>query len=196
MTTGETAIVLSPDRIIRWPLVVALGMPAALILCDAVFGPDFLYVVIGQPALLLLWCGAAIGALVAGVLSIHKRAWRRAALYFVLPAVVLIHALAPWSFIRFYDALGDRMHFQIMRPHYLAVVKSLPDIRQPKLAVFDWGGMSFASQGIVYDESDEITRPRQKQSPGWKARARNTELSCGYGATPMGGHFYFAQFPC
>jgi len=151
---------------------------------------------LGIPALLVFSALAALLAMFGMVESLRAHARRRALSFAILPAIVLANALAPFVFVRHCNFAGDTIHFEVMREHYQHVVDALPKTGQPKLVIFDWGGMVWASQGVVYDESDEVVLPPAKQSSGWRARAGKTELGCGYGATPMGGHFYLADFAC
>ena len=106
----------------------------------------------------------------------------------ILPVVLLIVAFDPVRFVRSCDYLGDVIHFIAMRSTYDRTIAALPADQRPRLAVFDWGGMSFASRGLVYDETDEVALPRGRQSHGWLAKASHTELSCeGYGVrAPLG----------
>ena len=85
-----------------------------------------------------------------------------------------------WGFIHFCTYAGDVMHFQVMRPFYASEIRATPPKGEPHLIVFNRGGMIWASRGYVYDESDEVTRAGSLRSFGWKARANNTDLSCGY----------------
>jgi len=83
----------------------------------------------------------------------------------------------------------------VARPYYDRAVASLPSTR-PRLIVFNWGGMAWASGGLVYDESNEVTLPAGRQSAAWKAKAANTELGCGYGIQSLWSHYYLASFAC
>jgi hypothetical protein len=188
----------STDRILLWPSIIALALPTALVLLRASpVGPNFLYVILGMPGLLLLWASVALLAVAGVIVSTRTQAWRKAVSYAVLPIAVLVAASQPWMFLDVCNSMGDALHFKIMRAHYLSVVKAMPETGEPKLVVFNWGGMVWASDGIVYDESDEVALPPGRQSPAWRARASHTELSCdGYFVSPLGDHFYLADFPC
>jgi hypothetical protein len=84
-----------------------------------------------------------------------------------------------------------------MRAHYRSAVAAMPATGEPKLVMFDWGGGIGASNGVVFDESDEVAWLPDRQSRAWQARARRTTLSCeGYSITPLGAHFCYAEFPC
>ena len=73
----------------------------------------------------------------------------------------------------------------------------LPADQGPRLVVFDWGGMVWASTGLVYDETDQVSLPPGRQSADWLARASHSELSCeGYGVQSLWDHYYLVSFPC
>jgi hypothetical protein len=82
------------------------------------------------------------------------------------------------------------------------MVRATPANGNERLVTINLGGMSWASRGFVYDESDEIIRQPSSQSDGWKARAQESELGCGYGAVRIPGpsaftqHWYQASFAC
>ncbi len=94
------------------------------------------------------------------------------------------------------------MHFLVKRPSYVEAIRATPPNGEPRLVVFNLGGMIWSSRGFVYDESDEVVREPSRQSSAWKARAQDSELGCGYGAQPMLGsfafsrHWYLASFAC
>jgi hypothetical protein len=186
-----------PHRVVRWPAIVALALPATLIVLRAPpLASGFLYFIV-MLALLVVASLAAVSALPFAVEAAWFGRWRRAASFAVLPVLALSAALLPWSFLRLLDEVGDTLHFQLARPYYQSVVAALPETGAPKLAVFDWGGVMIASHGVVYDESDEVALPPERQSRAWQARASRTTLSCeGYFVAPLGAHFYLGEFSC
>jgi len=82
------------------------------------------------------------------------------------------------------------------------MVRAMPPNGNARLMTINLGGMIWASRGFVYDESDEIMQEPSAKSAGWKARAQDSELGCGYGAIPIPGpsaftqHWYIASFGC
>jgi hypothetical protein len=188
----------APSRLLRWAAAIGLGVPIALIaLAASPLGPNFIYVLVGIPALLFLWVIAGLVALIVSIRSAIQKEWRRCVLATILPVVLLIVAFNPVRFVRSCDYLGDVIHFVAMRPYYDRAIAALPADQRPRLVVFDWGGMSFASRGLVYDETDQVALPRGRQSPDWLAKASHTELSCeGYGVRALWDHYYLADFPC
>jgi hypothetical protein len=193
----------SDESISLWPVWVAIGVPVLLIALESTpIAPDLAYVLLGVPALLLAWAAAAVWAAILAVHWLRRRVWRRAAITAVLPLVVAGVSLQPMTFIHFCNDAGDIVHFLAMRPSYLRTIRATPAHGEPRLLVFNLGGMIWASRGFVYDESDEVMREPSLQSPGWTARAQESELACGYQVQPFPGqfaftrHWYLASFPC
>jgi hypothetical protein len=186
-----------------WPLWVALGFPLLLIALEASpIAPNFFFVVMGVPTLLLVWSGLGVWALFITGQWLRNGSWLRAVTSAVLPLAVLFVGFHLSAFVRCCNNAGDVVHFLVVRPTYVEAVRATPPNGQPRLMVFNLGGMSWSSRGFVYDESDEVLREPSLQSSGWKDRSQNTELSCGYYAQPFPGHFaftqhwYLASFPC
>jgi hypothetical protein len=163
----------APSRLLRWAAAIGLGVPIALIAFAASpLGPNFIYVV--------------VGALIVSIRSAMQKQWGRCVLAAILPVVLLIVAFDPVRFVRVCDYAGDVIHFIAMKSSYDRTIAALPADQRPRLVVFDWGGMSFASRGLVYDETDQVALPRGRQSHDWLAKASHTELSCeGYGFEPF-----------
>jgi hypothetical protein len=186
-----------------WPIWVALGFPMLLIALEATpIAPNFAFVMLGVPGLLLAWGGLGLWAAVLTIRSLWEGAWRRALVCALLPAVVLGVGLSRNTFFRFCNNAGNTVHFYVSYPSYTRAVRAAPSNGEPKLITFNLGGMSWASQGFVYDESDQVLLEPSLQSPAWKTRAQRSELSCDYGAISMPGpsrfarHWYIASFPC
>jgi len=192
---AETA---AQARFPRWLVAIGLGVPVALILLAASpMGADFLYVMAGIPALLFVWAVGGVAALIISARSAMRKDWRRCVIASVLPIVLLVVALDPFGFVRTCNYIGDVLHFIIAKPYYDRQVAALPSDLRPRLVVFDWGGMVWASSGLIYDETDQVSLPRGRQSADWLAEASHTELSCGgYGVRPLWDHYYLASFPC
>ena len=147
----------------------------------------------GIPLLMSMWACLGIWALILTVQRMRRREWSLAVASAILPLVILCVGLRFWQFIQLCNDGGDVVHFIAERSSYLKKVPATPPNREPRLLVFNRGGMVWASRGYVYDESDEILREEPLRSAGWRARADGTELSCGYYARPFPGHFAFAQ---
>jgi hypothetical protein len=194
----NSAETTSPSRLAYWLVAIGLGVPLALIVFAASpLGADFFYVIIGIPALLFVWVAAGVAALAASVRAATRKDWRRCAIASLLPIVLLVVALDPIGFVRSCNHIGDVARFIVAKPYYDRQIAALPAGAGPHLAVFDWGGMTWASFGLVYDETDQIALPRGRQSADWLARASHSELSCeGYGVQPLWDHYYLVSFPC
>jgi len=189
---------IQSDPLKLWPSVVATAVPMGLVTIRATpLGSDFLYVVLGVPGILLFWILAAVTALVVAIRSASSRRWRVLLSSAVLPAVVLMAAAQPKASIRLVNLTGDLLHFQIVRARYSAEIARMPPAAEPRLVIFDWGGWAGISNGVVYDESDEVALPARQQSSAWKARAHSTELGCAaFAVHAIGRHFYLADFIC
>jgi hypothetical protein len=186
-----------------WPVCAAIGMPLLLIALNSTsIGTDFFFAMIGIPVLLGIWACLSIWALVISIRRIRRREWLPALASAVLPLVVLGSGMQFLGFIHFCNYGGDVMHFIASRSSYLEKIRAIPPDGKPRLLVFNRGGMLWASQGYVYDESDEVVHAEFLRSASWKARADQTELSCGYFAEPFPGnfsftkHWYIASFNC
>jgi hypothetical protein len=84
-----------------------------------------------------------------------------------------------------------------LKPYYDKQIAVLPASQKPRLVVFNWGGMVWASRGLVYDETDQVSLSPGSQSVDWLAQASHNELSCeGYNVQPLWAHYYLASFPC
>jgi hypothetical protein len=186
-----------------WPLWVAIGLPLLLVALDSTpLGPNFAFVMIGIPTLLVIWGALGLRSLILAVQHVLRREWSRFAVSAVLPSVVLFASVWHWQFLHFCNDSGDVGYFIAERSSYLEKIRATPPEGEPRLLVFNRGGMSWASRGYVYDESDEVLRDELLKSASWKARADGTELTCGYCAQPFPGHFsftrhwYLASFNC
>jgi hypothetical protein len=194
---------LPHERLQLWPVWIGIGFPLLLVGLEATpIATDFVFVMIGIPALLLAGAILAFWAAVLAVRCLSHRAWRRGLISAVLPLIALAAGTHPLAFIRFCNNSGDVIHFYVRRPVYMAAVNATPAGEQPRLLTFNLGGMIWASRGYVYDESDEVMKTPSMQTPAWKARASDSELGCGYGAVPIAGpsfltkHWYIASFAC
>jgi hypothetical protein len=186
-----------------WPLCAAIGLPVLLILFEASpLGLDFAFVMLGIPILLLVWAILGFWAGVVFIRQFGRVKWRQTLASATLPVSILFTILFFLSFIHFCNDAGDLLHFAFCRSTYLSEIQVKSPDGQPRLVVVNRGGMIWASRGYVYDEGDEVTLDPSLQSPAWKTRSQLTELSCGYFAQPIPGHFqvtrhwYLASFNC
>jgi hypothetical protein len=176
----------------------AIGLPLLLILLAASpLGSDFFYVLIGIPTLLAVWAAVALWSLALGVRFALRKIWVPSCQAAILPIVVTLAGFHLEGFIRGCSYLGNVLHFVVALPYYEHVVAEMPRDGHPRLAVFNWGGMVWASYGLVYDESDEVALPPGRQSAAWRSNPNLGELSCGgFGVERLWSHYYLASFPC
>jgi hypothetical protein len=176
------------DGLAIWPLALAIGFPALLIL---IWTGPFDLAFVGAPIILWVWTLAALVALS----SAPSGEWRRAISMSVLPLASLVAILNASTFWYFAIDAGERTHFQLMRSSYLGQIAKLPADGEPRFAIWNWGGF-VVGHAAVYDESDEIVLPMEKRSLAWKKRVASTELSCGVWGAPVGDHFYIVRTGC
>ena len=67
------------------------------------------------------------------------------------------------------------------------------DCHDPVIVIFPWGGFGSIWHGVVYDASDEIAKPPQDRSAGWKATPIGKQLSCTGAKLSLGDHYYRAS---
>ncbi|TWB43345.1 hypothetical protein [Nitrospirillum pindoramense] len=190
---------LIPDRPAIWPVPAAAVLFAGLVLVDTALEWEPPFDALALLALLALWCGVAMVAASRAVRARRDGRPRRALSLALLPLAFLVTVVQPGLVMGGAQSLGDRLHFAKGRASYLAQVGALPNTGEPKLLVWGWGGFIVASTSLVYDESDEVTLPPERQSASWKARAEHTDLACPYGyrvRTALGGHFYAVGVGC
>jgi hypothetical protein len=151
---------------------------------------------LGTSGVVLLWgatAGLGLGLAVAAALG-RNWCWFLASALF--PLTTILAALNFWSVWGAGQFAGDYLHFLVKYPSYRTAISKQPS-GAPRILVDDWGGvLPMSSHGLVYDESDEITKPEAERSAAWKERVRGTEGECIYGGTPIGGHFYLVSLDC
>ena len=181
--------------------VAALGVPLALIMLFASLGFGALFVAI---PISFGWGLAGIGSLICCIRSAMRKAWRRSLLTAILPVTLLLVALNPLGFLYSCMYLGEIVRFSALKYSYDRIIADLPANERPGLVVFIWDGFLGASNGVLYDATDQVTLPPGHQSADWLARASHTELGaatqerehCGYSVQPLWAHYYRASFWC
>ena len=184
-----------------WPLWAALSFPLFALMTETLW-PKGSFIWFGFECLLIgPWIGwAAWSAARAAMLGLHRQ-WPRASVMAVFPLCAAIVWTNTDSLSHGVLDLGDSLHFYLWHADYVRRLEALPNDGR-KLAMFDLGGMIWAGRGILYDETDEVMLPTEKQSADWKARAQNTELFCGAATRPLLGpiglrrHWYLSSFWC
>jgi hypothetical protein len=179
------------NRILVWSIVLSVAWPVIFVLSWS--GSDA--PLIGAPVILLLWAATALLALTLAVGFALGRSWLWCLAASPLPLTALVALLNIGWVWRAGQIAGDYVHFVVRYPSYISEISNLPS-DQPRLIVDDWGGFSPGSHGLVYDESDEITKPMAERSEAWRKRARRTEAECVYNYRPIGGHFYLVALDC
>jgi hypothetical protein len=173
-------------------ILILLAGPLALLGGAEQYGANPVWVFLGGPIVAAAW-GISL-AVVLWRLSALSRPLR-GLLIAVVVSLVATGAMNFGPLMRAFHLAGAYLHLQMHRTSYEAKIARLNG--SPKLAVFPRGGWLSMSEGIVYDESDEILLAPEARSANWKAQTSTTEVSCGLGdVRHLTGHFYVAFFGC
>lgn len=175
---------------------------AALDICFALVGNqspanDFgMGLYLGLP-FFLLWLSLLVWSIILAIRLLAQERWL---IGLTSPVIPVLTFLASWWVMPYVEYPQDYEHFRAMRPSYDAAIATLPKDGH-RYDEFNWGGMLFASKGVVYDETDEVGLPFGRQSARWKKRMRPTDLTCGGEGPigevmPLGGHYYVVSFGC
>jgi hypothetical protein len=177
---------------------LAVGSVIALILIDATpFDTEIGYTLYVLPSLVIVWAVIGVWSTVLYIRYALRRAHKQSRLPGVLMVASILVAFNFFPLVRGCNYLGGALRFFVTRSYYDRQVALLPADDKPRLAVFNWGGMIWASRGLVYDESDEIAMPPGQQSTRWQDKTRGGELSCGkWDARRLWSHYYLVGFPC
>jgi len=158
----------------------------------------FLFDFIVLPLLLIAFLGVVVWSIILFIHCWRARAWKLTIITAVLPVTVLSLAFYP-SAIWYYSYPSDYLHLLKNLPQYNRQVEALPHNGKRYLE-FNWGGLLFASRGVVYDETDEVARPDGQRSTAWEKRMKNTDLTCGDTHVALmehlWGHYYVVGFGC
>lgn len=198
------------DRIVRlyWERkpFPSLGVPS--LLAPWVVLPltivDFAFVDHTDAPLVMLFVLGPLGLLLSVASALRccylvvKRRWWPGLIVLIFPAAIFLHGS---QIVHSMVDAGDVIRFVMLKPTYDARVATQNGNDTSPVLEFNWGGMNFASDGVVYDRSDEISLPKNRRSASWQNRERNTDLMCGeedlvYGVRPLWDHYYLAGFGC
>ena len=174
--------------------------PGALILVAASpVSTEFGYALFGMLGALPVWIAMIDWSAYHFSRTARWRGWLKYAnTSAVLFAATILAIIAFLPVIHTCNYFGGALRFAMTRSYYdQQVVALLPPEDKPRIAVFTWGGMIWASRGLVYDESDEIALPPGRQSAAWLAKVSKTELGCGnWSESGLWSHYYLVSFPC
>lgn len=177
----------------RWLLRLSVAFSIVMIALPVFVDEALLFFTLGTQLFLSL-VSLATWSIVLSIRYLERRALALGLVSLALPLAVA------WATFVAGPMAGDVIHFAVMRPYYDREVLRLPK-NGARYEEFNWGGMLFASRGVVYDETDQIGLPRGQQSREWIARLKNTDLLCGNieylpDVRSLGGHYYLTGFGC
>jgi hypothetical protein len=169
---------VKPGEFLIWPSALAFGFLLAFVLILAVPNGFILGLFIVGPLLLTLIATALLLTLVAFE-SIVRRRYRRTVSALIFPALVILVALNFTQVIRSCAVVSEYVQFYAGYPFFRHAVAEIPATQGPRLKVFTTSGFISMSNGLAFDESDELAKPAGEQSGAWKDRAVHTEFGNG-----------------
>jgi hypothetical protein len=157
-----------------------------------------------------IWPAIAIWALLPttgfllALTRIHRRCYRSAIAWLTVPAagvLLFFFGLDASGFARFRvtkasydqviaDARMGKCATEDRRRWNVAI--DVIDCDDPVIVVFIWDGLGSLWHGVVYDATDEISKPPQDRSTAWKSRPIGDLLSCSGARMAYGDHYYRA----
>ena len=126
------------DRLVFWPLSIAVGMP---LIVGLIYGFAPVLTLLVVPLGILTLPFVALGALIVTFAHVRRRRWRKAASTVLLPIYISLIPLAPTIALGPFLWLGTWAHFWFAYPAYEAEIAALP-ADKPRFRVFDLGGFA------------------------------------------------------
>jgi hypothetical protein len=176
---------------LMWPTFLATGLFLLFVALFAIPRSRVFLLFFGMPVI-------AVGSLIpialscfVAVTSLKERRYLKALSALVLPIVCTIAAVNYGTTLRTCATAANYVQFYVGYPFFAHAVSQLPRNAGPRLAVFTMDGFISMSNGVAFDESDEVGLPAGQQTDEWKVRATHTELSTGvFVAKRLIGHYY------
>ncbi len=179
-------------------LLIDLAGAAAYVFPEYDFGQFWL-------ALLIFVASLSFAVVVAIRRLLQKRVLEGLTFFAIL--------IVPFLFSKLID--GHNWKFRLHKLEYQATINSNPS-PAPRFHVFNWGnrnthlmGGGFVVEAIIYDESDEISRPPNTWSAEWLERRSNSSKDdlwitqipksnhpCKRTTKAIDTHFYFVSEDC
>jgi hypothetical protein len=150
----------------------------------------------------VVWCAIPIWGTLRGLRGLWRRNLRAACLGFAVPAIgalVILFGDGPFQWFRFiverqqYESAVTQMRIkaQLDQSNNADPEFGIAQKNPPTIAVFPWEGWAGIWFGIVYDSSDEITKPSSARSREWKSHSNGAALECTGAVRSFGDHYYF-----
>lgn len=149
-----------------------------------------------------MWLAIPAAGIVAALVMLWKRRYRDAALCSLVPGIGVLLVLYAFD-------IGDIIHFRLYKGRYDRVVSDVVagrcsaedrrgwkaatisyECQPPAIVAFERDRVLSSWRGIVYDATDEITKPPNQRSAAWKKRETASWLDCSQPALALGGHYY------
>lgn len=180
-----------------WLLVLTLGPPLLLTLDYAIptdlgrdwdFAAFIFFFVVG-----LIWitCGATL--LVWSALLTARRSILPAIMALIFPIVTVINVLDDMPILVGASAVGDAVHFVIMKPFY---DKQTANRSTRALWIRDWESDPTGGKAIVHDTAGDFDMHKMRRGSPWLKHQPEYELGELCEVHPLWDHYYIAGFGC
>ena len=134
---------------------------------------------IGLPIIAIVTLIAAAISSYITATSMKDRRYLTAVSALVLPVICAVVAMNFAITLRTCATASIYVQFYLGYPFFARTVSQLPRGNGPRLAVFTMDGFISMSNGVAFDESDELSLPVGQQTSAWKIHAAHTELGDG-----------------
>jgi hypothetical protein len=177
---------VSEDRILYWPIIVAVGCPLTCVLVWATGAPVLVALIA------LFWACMGIRAAITCVAWFLERSWRRFWSTLFLAVTTLFVALnleVAWDIGR---TAGNYVQFFAWYPYYKAEIAQLP-ADKPRFKVWEWNDSTPCATGLAYDESDKTgsaSGTRAEPFANWHIVSDVAGVPIYAGSRTL-SHFYF-----
>jgi hypothetical protein len=174
-----------------WPTSFAIVLFLLCVALLAIPGSRLFLLFFGFPVIgVISLIPIALSCFVAAT-CLKERRYLKSLSALVLPILCTIATLNYGTTLRTCASVANYVQFYVGYPFFAHAVSQLPRNARPRLAVFTMDGFISMSNGVAFDESDELDLPAGKQTGEWKVRAEHTELSTGdFVAKKLIGHYY------
>jgi hypothetical protein len=172
------------DRILYWPIVLAVIFPAACFFAWA--GRSFLPPLF-PAGVLMLWGAAIAFSLIMCAVWLFERDWHRLVSTLVLPLTVVAAILGLDFVWPGGQRAFDYIHLFASYPYYAAEISQLTG-DAPRFHVWEWSGVGPCISGIAYDDRDELAPSMPPKV--WGGRFDGLSVS---GEARAFGHYYFVD---
>jgi len=158
---------------------------------------EFVVTVIGSflfCCIYLIWFLLAFACTVKFLQCVWRKEWRQCSRLSVMPLMLAAYFLPkPFSYLNPLHAsvaLEPVVHLLHRKAYFDSEIQK---IHEPRHAIFDVNGMSFAFDEYVYDDSDQWILPTNKQKSTYQKYGTIYSSGLFIDVQPLWGHYYHVE---